>query len=64
VGFLVGLAPGDCATKPEDTLCTTLPVDSQWSDIEKLKFTASLNNNLEVILNNNNFYDEYKPPTN
>lgn len=63
IGFLVGLAPVSCATDPNNTLCSTLPVDTQWSDTEKMKFSASLNNNLEVILNNNNFYDEYIPPT-
>ena len=63
LGFLVGLAPVNCATDPNNTLCATLPVDAQWSDTEKMKFSASLNNNLEIILNNNNFYDEYKPQT-
>ena len=61
LGFLVGLAPANCTTSPNNTMCADLPVDAQWSEVERTRFGAALNNNLEVILNNNNFYDEYVP---
>lgn len=64
LGFLVGLAPANCVNTPLNTMCADLPVDGQWSEVERTRFGAAINNNLEVILNNNNFYDEYVPPSN
>lgn len=61
VGFLLGLRPMDCAEEPNSVMCASLPVDAQWSELEKLRWASALNNNLEIILNNPNFYDEFVP---
>ena len=61
MGFLLGLRPADCGTSPEGVMCASLPVDAQWSELNKQQWASSLDNNLETILNNPNFYDEYVP---
>lgn len=61
VGLLTGLKPLSCATFPNDVMCASVPVDSQWGVTNKASYFAAQNGMLEVILNNPNYYDEYIP---
>ena len=42
-------------------MCTDFPEDAQWDEVNRLRYASSLNNLLETILNNPNFYDEFVP---
>ncbi len=63
LGMLTGIRPSDCATEPDNVMCATLPSDDQWDEVNKARWSSTENNNLEVILNNPNFYDEFVPST-
>lgn len=55
-GLLNGLSTVDCSVYPNDTMCATLPSDTQWTSQNSFKFFNSLNNMLENILNTAGFY--------
>lgn len=64
LGFVTGLQPKSetyCNTYPQNVMCTDFPEDAQWDEVNKLRYASALNNILETILNNPNFYEEYVP---
>lgn len=60
MGFLVGIPPqttAQCNSDPENVMCA-IPNNEQWNDNNKIRFLRSMDNQLETILNNPNYYDE------
>ncbi len=60
MGFLVGIPPqttAQCNADPENVMCA-LPNNEQWNDANKIRFLRTMDNSLESILNNPNYYDE------
>lgn len=64
IGLLSGIGPVNCDAEPNNVMCASYPVDSQWSEQSRQRWYSTENNILEVILNNPNFYDEYVPSSN
>lgn len=62
LGMMVGIRPlENCIETPLEvnTMCSAFPNDSQWSDINRRSWSRNFNNNLELILNLPNFYNEF-----
>ena len=62
IGLMTGLSIKNCTSFPNDTMCASAPNDIQWSPTNKQQWLSSLNNVLEAILNNPDFYNEYIIP--
>lgn len=59
-GYLVGMKSKDCAFYQNNVMCRD-PSNTQWSSAQKGLWFSALNNVLESILNNVNYYSENVP---
>lgn len=57
IGFLFRLPQADCSTDRNNVMCVQ-PSDDQWSEDERTEFFDTLTNQMLVIQNNPNFYND------
>ena len=58
IGRLVGLTNVDCTTYPNQLMCAQYPNDNQWSTTEQNRTYSLINNALETVSQNANFYQQ------